>query len=107
MATVGSSIAKTQTSFTDSNTTITIFNIALGAVNTEQSQALPADTKKFLMKTRGKAELKLSHTATESGTKYITIPGAAVYEDINFYSAETLYFQSPQTSDTVEIIAYV
>ena len=89
------------------NTTPTMFNITLGATDTEQSQALPADTKKFLIKTRGNTELKLAYTATESGTKYVTIPKQGVFVDENFYSSQTIYFQSPQTGDVVEIIAYV
>jgi hypothetical protein len=96
----------TEYSAADSDTTVTIYNIPLGPVDTEQSQALPANTKSFLIKTRGNAQLKLAYTSGDSGTTFITIGRNAVYEDPNFYSSLTLYFQSPATGDTVEIIAY-
>lgn len=88
------------------DTTRTIYNIALGPVDTEQSQALPADTKKFLIKTRGTNLLKLAFVMGDSGTDFITIKGGAVYTDDQFTSSITLYFQSPGTGDVVEIIAY-
>ena len=75
-------------------------------MDTEQSQALPANTKRFLVKTRGRAPLKLAYTASQSGTNYITVNKTAVFTDDNLYSAVTLYFQSPETGDTVEIVAY-
>jgi hypothetical protein len=90
----------------NTNTTRTIFNIALGPINTEQSQALPADTKGFLIKSRGSAVLKLSFAVGESGTDYVTIPKNGVYHDEFTTASLTLYFQSPQTGDVVEIIAY-
>ena len=88
------------------NTTPSIFNVTLGPADTEQSQALPANTKEFIVKTRGNTLLKLSYTATESGTKYVTIPKQGVYTDNNFYTSQTIYFQSPSTGDVVEIVAY-
>ena len=88
------------------DTVRTIYNVALGPVNTEQSQALPVDSKGFTIKTRGTSELKLSFSVGTSGTNYITIPCGAVYSDEFFTESLTLYFQSPQTGDTVEIIAY-
>jgi len=88
------------------NTTKTVFNIALGAANTEQSQSLPDDTVAYIIKTRGNSELKLAWSATESGTKFITIKKNASFEDQNFSTSLTLYFQSPQTSDIVEIVAW-
>lgn len=89
-----------------SNTTPTIFNITIAAADTEQSQALPANTKRLLIKTRGNTLLKLAYNATESGTKYVTIPKQGVFTDNSFYTSQTIYFQSPQAGDVVEIIAY-
>ena len=91
---------------TDSETTRTIYNVSLGIVDTEQSQTLPATTKGFLIRTRAKAELKLSFSVGTSGTNYITIPRNSSYDDQFFTTALTLYFQSPQTGDIVEIVAY-
>lgn len=104
MATVSTSILASPG---DQNTTVTIFNVALGPVNTEQSQALPANTKSFLLKSRGNSEVKLAYSLGGSGTTYVTVPRASVYKDENFYTSQTIYFQSPQTGDTIEIIAYV
>lgn len=101
MPIVGSSVV-TSTSVV----TKRIYNVALGAANTEQSQALPSTIIGYLIRSRGESELKLSHTATESGTNFVTVPGCATYEDLHNYNNLTLYFQSPQTGDTVEIVAW-
>jgi len=86
--------------------TSTFFNVTLGPVNTEQSQVLPASIAGYLIRTRGNAELKLSHTVAESGTKHVTIPKNATFTDKHQYTNLTLFFQSPSTSDVVEIIAW-
>ena len=102
MAIVGSSVLTAGTV-----TTVEIFNISLGPANTEQSQLLSAGlVTGYMIKTRGQSELKLSHTSGESGTKYITIPRFSIFTDEKPYTGLTLYFQSPQTSDTVEIWAW-
>ena len=91
---------------TNSNTTRTIFNITLGVVDTEQSQALPANTRGYIIRTRGNATLKLAFSVGTSGANFITIPKSSSYEDLFFTNALTLFFQSPQTGDVVEIVAY-
>lgn len=92
-------------SIRDTDTTATIYNVSTPLAATEYSQALPADTKQFILKTRSNAKLQLSYTSGQSGTLFVTIHGSAVYSDDNFYSSQTLYFQVDK-SDTVEIIAY-
>ncbi len=96
LAAVGGSVSVTRT----------IYNVALGPVNTEQSQVLPANTKGVLIKTRGRAPLKLAFSVGQSGTNYVSVPGRAVYSDDYMSGSLTVYFQSPQTSDVVEIVAY-
>jgi len=86
--------------------TTTVYNVSLGTVDTEQSQVLPSSIVGYMIRTRGGSELKLAHVATESGSKYITVPRKATFEDSHSYSGLTLYFQSPQTGDVVEIIAW-
>lgn len=95
-------------SFTPSSnaTTATFYNFTAALSATEYSQALPADTKHLILKTRSNATLKLSYTSGQSGSLFVTIPGGAVYSDINFYSSLTLYFQVDQPNTIVEIIAY-
>jgi len=105
MAIVGSSTLAAAAGTT--STTVTRFNIPLGLANTEQSQALPANTKKYVIKSRNNAVLKIANTVTESGTLYTELKANAVLTDDQFYSSQTIYFQSPSTGDTVEIIAYV
>ena len=84
-----------------------IFNVTLGTIDTEQSQLLSSGTiVGYLIRSRGIAELKLSHVSGESGTKYVTVPKKATYESLQSYTNLTLYFQSPQTSDTVEIVVW-
>jgi len=89
-----------------SNTTPTILNISIPNADTEVSQILPANTKRFIMRSRNKSTIKFSFTSTESGTKFITIPPGATYEDENFYTNLTVYFQSSKMGDTLELIAY-
>lgn len=87
-------------------TAATFFNVSVAVPNSETSQALPSDTKGFIIKTRGSSSLKLSYTVAESGTKFVTISRSAVYNDPNKYTSLTLYFQTSAV-DVVEIIAYV
>ena len=87
------------------NTTATIFNVVVGTASTEFSQALPASTKEFMLKSRGNAEIQLSYTTGETATKYITISRGAVYNDKQFYTSQTIYFELDKTG-VVEIIAF-
>lgn len=89
-----------------SNTTPAIFNVSAPLAATEYSQALPANCKGFIIKARGKSKLQLSYTNGASGTVFVTIPAGAVFEDKNFYTSQTLYFQVSKISETVEITAY-
>lgn len=86
--------------------TTEIFNVTIAAANVEQSQAMPANIVGYMIRTRGNTELKFSHVVNESGTKYVTIPGRATHTDEHNYTSLTLYFQSPQVGDTVEILAW-
>lgn len=83
-----------------------IANISLGPINTEQTYTLPIGAKSYLIRTRGASELKLAFVVTESGTKYITIPKRSSFNDCYAAGGLTLYFQSPQSSDVVEILTW-
>jgi hypothetical protein len=87
------------------NTTVTIYNISVALANTEVSQALPSDCKGFIIKSRVKAKIQLAYTVGQSGTNYLTIEKTSSYNDTNFYSSQTLYFQT-DVVDVIEIIAY-
>lgn len=89
----------------DSDTVVEIFNIEATNAGTEYSQALPMDTKAFLLKTREKnVELQLAYTS--GFTEFVTIPANGVYEDLNFYSGQTIFFKSSLAGATVELVAY-
>jgi hypothetical protein len=90
-------------------TTATIYNIALGAADTEQSQALPTNCKKFVIKTRNSAVLRFAYVTGGPDLAtgdYITIKSNAVFTDDNLYGSQTIYWESSDTGDTVEIVAY-
>ena len=73
--------------------------------DTEYSQALPADTRKALIRVRsGGYDVKLAYVSGESGTNYITIPAGAtkVIEGV-FLLNTTLYFQCPGAGEVLEI----
>lgn len=89
-----------------SDTTATIYNVSAVTSGTEYSQALPANTKGFIIRSRGKSKIQLAYTSGASGTTFITIPGAASFEDENFYTSQTLYFQCDNNNETVEILAF-
>lgn len=89
------------------NTSPTIYNVTATLNNTEYSQILPTNSKRFLIKSRNKGKLKLAYTVGGTSTAYITIPLGAVFEDSSFYSEQTIYFQTTQPGDVIEIAVYV
>lgn len=101
-----SGTSSTQVNVQDSPTSVEIYNISVVNADTEYSQALPANTKRFLLRSRNGYQLKLSYDSGESGTLFVTLNGGCVYEDINFYSLQTLYFQSPVAGGIVEVVVF-
>ena len=90
----------------DTNTTATTYNVSVPLASTEVSLALPSNCKEFILRSRGREEVKLAYTATESGTKFLTVRGTAVYRDSNFYAAQTIYFQTSVPGAIIEVVAY-
>lgn len=88
------------------DTTTTVTNTAVALASTEVSFALPSDCKGFMLRARGKSRVQLSFSIGTSGTTFVTIPPGANYEDRNFRSSQTLYFQTSKAGETIEIIAY-
>ena len=86
-----------------------IFNVTMTAANTEYSQALPANTKRFLIQTRDQSAFRL---AFESGRvaaptePYLTVTTQPYPEEDIKPSQLTLYFASGSTGKVVEIIAW-
>jgi len=82
----------------------TLEEVSLPTANTEVSHALPAGTKRFVIQNRDDGMLKLAYVATESGTKYMTIPPGGVYERDRLKGGTiTVYLQSPKAAQTVVI----
>jgi len=91
--------------------TPTKYAVALTSADTEYSQALPANTKKFRVHLRDFATFRLAYetgkVATPTGA-YETIPaGSEKYEDEVILASLTLYLASPVATKTAEIEAWV
>ena len=80
-----------------------ITRVTITSASTEQSHALPADTKGFTV-TTFQDPLQLSFTSGDSGTTFVTIPRWC-YRSWDDLSATgiTLYFQSPNAGQTIQI----
>lgn len=87
------------------NTTVTIYNVSVTSVNTEITHALPANCRGFILRGRSGMTIKLTYTAGESGTKYLTINPGCVYEDNHFYTSQSIYFRS-NVVGIIEILAF-
>lgn len=88
-------------------TLVVIYNVTITNANSEYSQALPANTKKFLIKCRGSYDIKVCFANGQSGTTYITVPGGmSYYEDVIQSSTLTLYFQCATAAQVAEIMAW-
>ena len=81
-----------------------ITNLSLPVADTEVSHTLQDSLKGLLVRARTPAVLKFAFTATESGSKYVTInKGAVLFLTEIEFSTKTIYLQSP-TITTVEIL---
>jgi hypothetical protein len=77
------------------------------AAGTEFSVVLDSGTKKFLIRSRTGATIRLSFVATETDTNYITIPkGANFSEDSVDFNSSTLYLQVDASAVTIEILQW-
>ena len=88
--------------------TVNIINKTVPLANTEVSQALPSNTKRFQIGLRGNQAvlLKFAFTLGESGTKFITVHPGSTKEvgDLNLIG-KTLYMQTTKANQVVEILA--
>ena len=92
------------------STTATEYNIDCTIVNTEYSQALPADTKAIEFQNRANNDLRWSFVTGKVATPaapYMTLKAGQNYykEDLNL-SSKTIYFASGTAGDDVELIAW-
>lgn len=89
-----------------SDTTATIFNVSATIAGTEYNQALPANCKSFVIKARNRSTVRLAFSNGDTNTVYLTLKPGVSYEDKNFYSNQTLYFQADKPNEIIEILAY-
>lgn len=82
-------------------------NVSIPLADTEVSHVLPTGTKRFLIKLRDAAIMKLSYAVGTSGTVFLTIPKNCFYSEERIGAGTTtLYLQSPTASQTVEISSW-
>jgi hypothetical protein len=88
------------------DTTPTIYNVDCSVSGTEYSQALPANTKGFILRARKNSKIEFAYSSGASS--HLTIPVGNSFEDRNMYSSvQTLYFKCSKADEIVEIVAYV
>ena len=83
-----------------------IYNVATTLANTEYSQALNPNVRRFTIRVRGNSKLQLAFDSGDSATLFVTIPPGCSYteDEINFTG--TLYFQTSKALQTVEILEW-
>ena len=90
--------------------TPTKYALSLTSANTEYSQALPTNTKKFRIHLRDFSEFRLAYVTGKVATPtdpYETVPaGSEKYEDGLNIASLTLYFASSIAEKTAEVEAW-
>jgi hypothetical protein len=106
MASVGSTSVSSSATLVQSNTTAQIYNISMTLANTEYSLSLPVNCKGFLVRNRSGFVTQFSYSSGTSGTVYVTLLKGTVFSDSNYYTSQTIYFQSPSSGGVLEVITY-
>jgi hypothetical protein len=84
-----------------------VANVAAPSANTEYSFTFPANTLHFTLKSRKYGRLQLTYSAGNSGTIFLTAAPGTVYSVSSaLVGGLTIYFQSTQASDTIEILTW-
>lgn len=106
MPNISSSISST--SILDTVSTPAISRVTIAAANTEQSFALPANTKRFMIQNVGASLMKLAFANGTSGVTYFSIYPFTHYgeEKISTSASITLYFQTAKAGDIIEIVTW-
>ena len=89
--------------------TPTLYNVTMTNADTEYSQALPANTKKFLIHTQDGTAFRIAFVtgkvATPTAPYFTVLANDAYYED-GIKASITLYFGCASAGKIVEIIAW-
>ena len=99
-----SSSAGTPTSVTNPS----LSNIPIPLALTEYSFALPAGSKRFLIRSRNGGIIHLAFATGLLSTVYLTVPKGCNYQELDLAasSSVTLYFQSNIAGDIVEVVSW-
>jgi hypothetical protein len=85
-----------------------IENIDVTSANTEYSFTFPNKTRRFYMRVRDSmAQMQVTYTGGESGTKFITVNMGCSHTDEEDASNKTIYFQLNRPNKVVEILYWV
>lgn len=88
----------------------TVSLVDMPAANTEYDFVLPTNTKRFMLKLRGSAGLRVAYVAGESavGGDYLTVPSGCSYTESDLtLTSITIYFQSGTASQTAEVVYWI
>lgn len=88
-----------------------ITNVSVPLAATEVAIALPANTKRFLIRARKVSnaypQIQLAYISGDSGTIYLTVPGGAYYSEGEIDAPSlTLYIQSNTPATIIEIVSW-
>ena len=84
----------------------TVVNQSVVTANVEESYTFPAGTKRFILRSRSKGNMKVSYTLGDSSVNYMTVYAGNYYEELNIDFGDTIYFQTDKSSDTIEILSW-
>jgi len=77
------------------------------SANTEYSHTFANGTKSFVLQNRNEGLVKISFTSGQSGTTYWSIfPGQQFPSELLDGSGITIYFQSPKSAQTLEMVSW-
>ena len=88
------------------------YNVTLTSANTEYSQVLPLETKKFTLQCRTNYDVRIAFVTDKVATPtapYITLKKGNVYwedEIATKISGQTIYFASSQSGVIIELICW-
>jgi hypothetical protein len=86
--------------------TPTIANLSVPTSGVEQSYALPASTREFMLKARGFSTVQFAYTSGDSGTDYISLPPGCIFTDKDLPTSVTIYYQTSKSGETVEVLSW-
>ena len=86
-----------------------IYNVTMTSADTEYSQALPTNTKKFLIHTRDGTTFRLAFVTGKVAmptAPYFTVLANDIYYEDDIKATPTLYFGCASAGKVIEIIAW-